>query len=42
MEGYKVWDPPSRRIVYNQHVVFIKVRGKSNPEVVQTKKNIEK
>jgi hypothetical protein len=40
MKGYKLWDPTSRRTLYIRYVVFIQVRGKSDPEeVVQTENN---
>jgi hypothetical protein len=29
MKGYKIWDPPLRKIVYIQDVVFREVRGTS-------------
>jgi hypothetical protein len=40
MKGYKLWDPASRRTMYNRDVVFREVRGKSDPEeVVQNENN---
>jgi hypothetical protein len=42
MKGYKLWDPASRRTMYNRDVVFKEVGGKSEPEeVVQTENNHE-
>jgi hypothetical protein len=42
MKGYKLWDPASRKTMYNRDVVFREVRRKSESEVVQTEKNPEK
>jgi hypothetical protein len=43
MKGYKLWDPASRKTMYNQDVVFREVRSKSEPEeIVQTENNPEK
>jgi transposase InsO family protein len=40
MKGYKLWDPASRRTMYNRDVVFREVRGKSESEkFVQTENN---
>jgi hypothetical protein len=40
MKGYKLWDPASRRIVYNRDVVFREFKGMfEHEEVVQTKNN---
>jgi hypothetical protein len=37
IKGYKLWDPASRRIIYNRDVFFREFRGKSEPgEVFQT------
>jgi hypothetical protein len=42
MKLYKRWDPASRKIVYNQDVVFKEVKGKSEPdEIVQIENNTE-
>jgi hypothetical protein len=42
MKGYNMWDPPSRKIVYSQDVVFREVRSKFEPEeTVQTDNNPE-
>jgi hypothetical protein len=38
----KIWDPASRKIMYNRDVVFIEFRSKSKPEeIVQTKNNLK-
>jgi hypothetical protein len=43
MKGYKLWDPASRKIVYNRNVVFREVGSKPEPEViVQIKNNPKK
>jgi hypothetical protein len=34
MKGYKLWDPASRRKMYNRDVVFREVEGKSKPEEI--------
>jgi hypothetical protein len=34
MKGYKLWDPSSRKTIYNRDVVFKEVRGKYDPEEV--------
>jgi hypothetical protein len=38
MKGYKLWDPASRKMVYNQYLVFKEVGGTFGSKVVQTKK----
>jgi hypothetical protein len=43
MKGYKLWDPASRKIVYNKYVVFREVRRKYESELmVQTENDLEK
>jgi len=42
MKKYKLWDITSRRTVYSQGLVFREVGGKSEYEVVQIEKNLEK
>jgi hypothetical protein len=42
MKGYKLWDPTSRKIVYNRDVVFKEVGGTSKFEEVQIEKELEK
>jgi hypothetical protein len=32
MKGYKLWDPASRKTMYNRDVVFIEFISKSEPE----------
>jgi hypothetical protein len=42
MKGYKLWDPASRKTVYNRDVVFREVIGKSElEEIVQIENNLE-
>jgi hypothetical protein len=42
MKGYKLWDPASRKTMYNRDVVFREVRSKSEPkEIVQIESNPE-
>jgi hypothetical protein len=42
MKVYKLWDPTSRKTVYSRDVVFKKVGGNFESEVVQTGNNPEK
>jgi hypothetical protein len=42
MKGYKLWDPASRKTMYNRDVVFREVGRKFESEVVQIENNPEK
>jgi hypothetical protein len=39
MKGYKLWDPASRKTMYNQDVVFREARRKSESKLMVQKKN---